>query len=75
MAKQGSQSVPHRALKFVNLGMDTRQVIARFEAERQALATMDHPNIAKFRCTFSAGISPYPYEGRDSATATEEKKP
>src|SRR5580765_2503076 len=35
------------ALKIVKLGMDTRQVIARFEAERQALALMDHPNIAK----------------------------
>jgi tRNA A-37 threonylcarbamoyl transferase component Bud32 len=35
------------ALKIVKLGMDTRQVIARFEAERQALAVMDHPNIAK----------------------------
>ena len=35
------------ALKLVKLGMDTQQVIARFEAERQALAMMDHPNIAK----------------------------
>ncbi len=35
------------ALKLIKLGMDTRQVIARFEAERQALALMDHPNIAK----------------------------
>jgi serine/threonine protein kinase/tetratricopeptide (TPR) repeat protein len=35
------------ALKIVKLGMDTRQVVARFEAERQALAMMDHPNIAK----------------------------
>src|SRR5262249_17407014 len=35
------------ALKIVKLGMDTRQVVARFEAERQALALMDHPNIAK----------------------------
>jgi serine/threonine protein kinase len=35
------------ALKVVKLGMDTRQVVARFEAERQALALMDHPNIAK----------------------------
>ena len=34
------------ALKVIKLGMDTRQVIARFEAERQALAMMDHPNIA-----------------------------
>jgi serine/threonine protein kinase len=35
------------ALKVIKLGMDTRQVIARFDAERQALAMMDHPNIAK----------------------------
>jgi serine/threonine protein kinase/tetratricopeptide (TPR) repeat protein len=34
------------ALKILKLGMDTRQVVARFEAERQALALMDHPNIA-----------------------------
>ena len=35
------------ALKVIKLGMDTKQVIGRFEAERQALAMMDHPNIAK----------------------------
>jgi serine/threonine protein kinase len=35
------------ALKVIKPGMDTRQVVARFEAERQALALMDHPNIAK----------------------------
>jgi serine/threonine protein kinase len=35
------------ALKIIKAGMDTRQVVARFEAERQALAMMDHPNIAK----------------------------
>jgi eukaryotic-like serine/threonine-protein kinase len=35
------------ALKIIKLGMDTRQVVARFEAERQAVALMDHPNIAK----------------------------
>jgi hypothetical protein len=35
------------ALKVIKLGMDTKRVIARFEAERQALALMDHPNIAK----------------------------
>src|SRR5256885_2014958 len=34
------------ALKIIKPGMDTRQVVARFEAERQALAMMDHPNIA-----------------------------
>ena len=44
------QTAPVRrrvALKVIKLGMDTRAVIARFEAERQALAMMDHPNIAK----------------------------
>ena len=35
------------ALKIIKPGMDSKQVIARFEAERQALAMMDHPNIAK----------------------------
>ena len=35
------------ALKVIKAGMDSRQVLARFEAERQALALMDHPNIAK----------------------------
>ncbi len=35
------------ALKIIKLGMDTRQVVARFESERQALALMDHPNIAR----------------------------
>ncbi len=42
------------ALKILKLGMDTRQVIARFEVERQALALMDHPNIAK---VFDAGAT------------------
>ena len=38
---------PYVPLKVIKLGMDTKQVVARFEAERQALAMMDHPNIAK----------------------------
>ncbi|HEY4414943.1 MAG TPA: serine/threonine-protein kinase [Verrucomicrobiae bacterium] len=45
-----AQEVPVRrrvALKIIKLGMDTKNVIARFEAERQALAMMDHPNIAR----------------------------
>src|SRR5713226_1393319 len=47
MAEQ-EQPVRRRvALKVIKLGMDTRSVIARFDAERQALAMMDHPNIAK----------------------------
>jgi eukaryotic-like serine/threonine-protein kinase len=43
------------ALKIIKPGMDTRQVIARFEAERQALALMDHPNIAKVLDAGSTG--------------------
>jgi serine/threonine protein kinase/tetratricopeptide (TPR) repeat protein len=42
------------ALKVIKLGMDTRNVIARFEAERQALAMMDHPDIAR---VFDAGTT------------------
>src|SRR5262249_12489991 len=37
------------ALKLIKAGMDSRSVLSRFEAERQALAVMDHPNIAKVR--------------------------
>ena len=47
MAEQKEPVKRRVALKIVKPGMDTRQVIARFEAERQALAMMDHPNIAK----------------------------
>jgi serine/threonine protein kinase len=46
------------ALKLVKAGMDTRQVVARFQSERQAIALMDHPAIAK---VFEAGSTP---EGR-----------
>ena len=52
------QSEPVRrkvALKVLKPGMDTRDVVARFEAERQALALMDHPNIAK---VLDAGSTP-----------------
>lgn len=54
MAEQQSPVRRRVALKIIKLGMDTRQVIARFEAERQALAIMDHPNIAK---VFDAGAT------------------
>ncbi len=47
MAEQERPVSRKVALKIIKLGMDTRQVIARFEAERQALAMMDHPNIAR----------------------------
>ncbi len=52
MAEQEEPIRRRVALKIIKLGMDTHQVIARFEAERQALAMMDHPNIAK---VFDAG--------------------
>jgi serine/threonine protein kinase len=47
MAEQREPIRRRVALKIIKLGMDTKSVIARFEAERQALAIMDHPNIAK----------------------------
>jgi serine/threonine protein kinase/tetratricopeptide (TPR) repeat protein len=58
---RAEQSEPiHRtvALKLIKAGMDTRAVVARFDSERQALALMEHPNIAK---VFDAGATP---EGR-----------
>ncbi|HEY9172533.1 MAG TPA: protein kinase [Verrucomicrobiae bacterium] len=47
MAEQVEPVQRKVALKIIKAGMDTREVIARFEAERQALALMDHPNIAR----------------------------
>ena len=54
LAEQTEPVRRHVALKLIKLGMDTRQVITRFEAERQALAMMDHPNIAR---VFDAGAT------------------
>ncbi len=54
MAEQVEPVTRRVALKIIKLGMDTKEVIARFEAERQALAMMDHPNIAK---VFDAGAT------------------
>jgi len=54
MAEQTEPIRRKVALKIIKLGMDTRQVIARFEGERQALAVLDHPNIAK---VFDAGAT------------------
>ena len=54
MAEQERPVRRRVALKVIKLGMDTKSVIARFEAERQALALMDHPNIAK---VFDAGAT------------------
>src|SRR6202451_1023826 len=54
-----TQPVQRRvAIKLIKAGMDTREVVGRFESERQALALMDHPAIAK---VFDAGSTP---EGR-----------
>jgi serine/threonine protein kinase len=47
MAEQEEPVRRRVALKVIKLGMDTKRVVARFEAERQALALMDHPNIAR----------------------------
>jgi serine/threonine protein kinase len=47
MAEQETPVRRRVALKIIRLGMDTENVVARFEAERQALAMMDHPNIAR----------------------------
>ncbi len=54
MAEQEGPVRRRVALKVIKLGMDTKSVIARFEAERQALAMMEHPNIAK---VFDAGAT------------------
>ncbi len=54
MAEQTEPVRRKVAFKIIKLGMDTKQVIARFEAERQALALMDHPNIAQ---VFDAGAT------------------
>jgi serine/threonine protein kinase len=55
MAEQAEPIQRRVAVKVVKEGMDSRQVLARFEAERQALALMDHPNIAK---VLDAGKAP-----------------
>jgi WD40 repeat protein len=54
MAEQKEPVRRKVALKIIKLGMDSKEVIARFEAERQALALMDHPNIAR---VFDAGTT------------------
>src|SRR5215218_10005555 len=54
MAEQEEPVRRHVALKIIKPGLDTKSVIARFEAERQALAVMDHPSIAKI---FDAGTT------------------
>lgn len=60
LAEQAEPVKRRVALKIIKPGMDSRQVIARFEAERQAIAMMDHPNIAR---VFDAGTTTdgYPF--------------
>ena len=64
------------ALKVIKLGMDTKQVVARFEAERQALAMMDHPNIAKI---LDAGVttdaSSAGFQPAGSPTSSRQRPP
>jgi eukaryotic-like serine/threonine-protein kinase len=57
------------AIKLIKAGMDTREVVSRFESERQALALMDHPSIAK---VFDAGSTPQgrPYFVMEYVTGT-----
>jgi len=55
MADQGHPVKRRVALKLIKRGLDNKQIIARFEAERQALAIMDHPNIAR---VLDAGTTP-----------------
>jgi eukaryotic-like serine/threonine-protein kinase len=66
MAEQTEPVHRRVALKIIKPGMDSRQIIARFEAERQALALMDHPNIAK---VFEAGTI-----GRNPKSQTRNPK-
>jgi len=64
MAEQTHPVQRKVALKLIKSGMDSRQVMARFEAERQALALMDHPNIAKVLDAGTTDRSPHaPREG------------
>ncbi|MEZ6121105.1 MAG: protein kinase [Pirellulaceae bacterium] len=70
MAEQQTPVVRKVALKIIKRGMDSKQVVARFEAERQALALMDHPHIAKI---LDAGTTddglPFFCHGSDSRNA------
>jgi serine/threonine protein kinase len=69
MAEQKDPVRRKVALKVLKPGMDTRHVVARFEAERQAIALMDHPNIAKF---FDAGTTGAVGSGQSSVGSQEK---
>jgi serine/threonine protein kinase/tetratricopeptide (TPR) repeat protein len=68
MAEQTQPVRRKVALKILKPGMDTRQVVARFEAERQALALMDHPNIAQIFDAGTTGVA------SDEGRVTSEKQ-
>jgi non-specific serine/threonine protein kinase/serine/threonine-protein kinase len=78
-ARQTSPVVRTVALKILKLGMDSKEVLARFEAERQALAQLEHPNIAR---VYDAGTTPdgRPYfvmeyvQGQAITTYCDEKR-
>src|SRR5262245_47025310 len=69
MAEQTAPVQRKVALKIIRPGMDSRQVIARFEAERQALALMDHPHIAKVLDAGTTGASELDAQARDHSFA------
>jgi serine/threonine protein kinase/tetratricopeptide (TPR) repeat protein len=63
MAQQTEPVKRAVAVKLIKPGMDSKQVLARFDAERQALALMDHPNIAKVLDAGTVGAAPAPKKG------------
>src|SRR5262245_28029182 len=69
MAEQTAPVQRKVALKIIKPGMDSRQVLARFEAERQALALMDHPHIAKVLDAGTTGASELDAQARDHSFA------
>jgi serine/threonine protein kinase len=81
MAEQTSPVKRIVAIKLIKPGMDSAQVLARFEAERQALALMDHPNIARVIDAGTVGsgqwaaTSEQQAEGRDDDTSTKKRPP
>ena len=72
MAEQRDPVVRKVALKIIKLGMDSRQVVARFEAERQALALMDHPHIAK---VLDGGITGLKAEDSGQRAESKSQRP
>ena len=77
MAAQSHPVQRKVALKIIKPGMDSRQVIGRFEAERQALALMDHPNIAKVLdagAIEAAPPPPSPINGEGEKSALQREK-